>query len=161
MAVRGGNLLAGEDGRRSEVRAQTAGLHREWEVARCGATDRFVSLKGSALWRHFTGVWGESPGEWGAAHVVAAGESPFPVCLEFQVLLNNIGQMEAALRVYSWKGILNESSIAEEIKSRQHARRLGPFCSPDKKGIVTWVRPVWQGNRKIRREADPGIRARS
>lgn len=28
----GGNLLAGEDGRRSEARAQTAGLHREWKV---------------------------------------------------------------------------------------------------------------------------------
>lgn len=38
-----GNLLAGEDGRRSEVRAQTAGLHREWKVARRGATDRFVN----------------------------------------------------------------------------------------------------------------------
>jgi hypothetical protein len=59
--------------------------------------------------------------------------------------------METALRVYSWKGILKESSIAEDIKSRQHARRLGPFCSPDKRGIVTWVRSSWDQGRKKRR----------
>ncbi len=59
--------------------------------------------------------------------------------------------MESALRAYTWKGVLKEEAIADDIKSRQHARRLGPFCSPDKSEVVTWVRPVWRGNRKKKR----------
>lgn len=58
--------------------------------------------------------------------------------------------MENALRIYSWKGLLKEEVQAETIKSRQDARRLGPFCTPNKDGIVTWVRPTWEGNRRTR-----------
>lgn len=45
---------------------------------------QFVRLvrqqKENRAWRGWIGVWGKAPGEWGAAHTVAAGESPFPDC---------------------------------------------------------------------------------
>lgn len=36
---------------------------------------------------------------------------------------------------------------AGDIKSRQHARSLGPFCLPDRSEMVTWVRASWKVNR--------------
>lgn len=58
--------------------------------------------------------------------------------------------MDKALRVYSLKGLLSDEVEAGVIKSRQDARRLGPFCARDRSGIVTWVRPTWEGNRRTR-----------
>ena len=74
----GGNLLA-EGGRSgSEERAGADDAIREWEVARRGATNRFVTCDSMHGWWIDRGLGTESPGEWGAAHEVAAGESPFP-----------------------------------------------------------------------------------
>jgi hypothetical protein len=47
--------------------------------------------------------------------------------------------MKDALRVYSWNGILVDTVVATDIKSRADARKLGPFAD-SKRYRVTWVR---------------------
>lgn len=59
--------------------------------------------------------------------------------------------MESALRVSSWHGLLKESVNADGIKSRQHARRLAPLYSPERKSLVTWVRSSWEGKRRTKK----------
>lgn len=58
--------------------------------------------------------------------------------------------MENAVRVYSWRGFFCEKVDANQIKSRPDARRLGPFATPDRQELVTWVRSTWQERRKKR-----------
>ena len=59
-------------------------------------------------------------------------------------------KMPFALRIYSWRGFFKEKVEAKDVKSRQHARHLGPFCSPEREQMVTWVRASWDKNRKKR-----------
>lgn len=47
--------------------------------------------------------------------------------------------MDEALRVYSWRGILTDSIIATDIKSRADARKLGPFADFQKRRLC-WIR---------------------
>lgn len=59
--------------------------------------------------------------------------------------------MLTALRVYTnGKGFFAEEVEADQIKSRADARNRGPFAAPDRKDLVTWVRPSWKDNRKAR-----------
>ena len=47
--------------------------------------------------------------------------------------------MDEALRVYSWRGILTESTKATDVKSRADARKMGPFADFQRRR-VSWVR---------------------
>lgn len=47
--------------------------------------------------------------------------------------------MNDALRVYSWNGVLVDTIVATDIKSRADARKLGPFADSERRR-VTWVR---------------------
>lgn len=61
--------------------------------------------------------------------------------------------MDAAIVVFSRKGLFQARIAARDIRSREHARKLWPLVSPGAlQRMVTWVSPSFQ-NGKLRRRA--------
>ena len=61
--------------------------------------------------------------------------------------------METALRLFSWHGIKQETVLAGDIRSREDARKLGPFVDPSGRREVHWRKPSFdeESRRRIRR----------
>lgn len=61
--------------------------------------------------------------------------------------------METALRLFSWHGIKRETVLASDIRSREDARKLGPFVDPSGRRVVHWRKPSFdeETRRRIRR----------
>ena len=61
--------------------------------------------------------------------------------------------METALRLFSWHGIKRETVFASDIRSREDARKLGPFVDPSGRRVVHWRKPSFdeETRRRIRR----------
>lgn len=61
--------------------------------------------------------------------------------------------METALRLFSWHGIKRETVLASDIRSRDDARKLGPFVDPSGRRVVHWRKPSFdeETRRRIRR----------
>jgi len=61
--------------------------------------------------------------------------------------------LETALRLISWHGIKQETVLAGDIRSREDARKLGPFVDPSGRRVVHWRKPSFdeETGRRIRR----------
>ena len=61
--------------------------------------------------------------------------------------------METGLRLFSWHGIKQETVLAGDIRSREDARKLGPFVDPSGRCVVHWRKPSFdeETRRRIRR----------
>ncbi len=59
--------------------------------------------------------------------------------------------MEDAIVVFSRKGLFKRIVEARDIRSREHARKLWPMVSRDRRRLVTWVRPVFDDDKLLRR----------
>jgi len=61
--------------------------------------------------------------------------------------------LETALRLFSWHGIKRETVLASDIRSRDDARKLGPFVDPSGRRVVHWRKPSFdeETRRRIRR----------
>jgi uncharacterized protein (DUF736 family) len=59
--------------------------------------------------------------------------------------------MHLALRVYSSKGLFKEEIKAVDIKSREDARKLGPFASDDR--LLVWVSRAYYKDGKLKSQA--------
>lgn len=61
--------------------------------------------------------------------------------------------METALRLFSWHGIKQETVLAGDIRSREDARKLGPFVDTSGRRVVHWRKPSFddETGRRIRR----------
>lgn len=60
--------------------------------------------------------------------------------------------MESALRGFSRRGMYVDTVSAISVRSREHYRKLWPLFDPhDRRHLVTWVRPSFEGNRCVRR----------
>lgn len=61
--------------------------------------------------------------------------------------------MDEAIVVFSREGLFQTRIRARDVRSREHARKLWPFVSPDAlKQMVTWVSPTFE-NEKLRRRS--------
>lgn len=57
---------------------------------------------------------------------------------------------DSARRIFSLRGLLAESILAIDIKSRADARKRGPFVGDDNE-LMLWAQGVWRDNRRLRR----------
>ena len=61
--------------------------------------------------------------------------------------------MDNALRLFSWYGVKTERVSASAIRSREDARKLGPFVDPSGQRLVLWRKPsfdaaTWRRKRR-------------
>ena len=59
--------------------------------------------------------------------------------------------MDSALRLFSWYGVKAERLNASAIRSREDARKLGPFVDPSGQRLVLWRKPSFDAETRYRK----------